>query len=46
MLNGFLKAHRPPKEPNKFKYTNEKMTRTAQDTNLSSDCPRLMWITP
>ncbi len=35
MLNGFLKAHRPPKVSNEMKFINEKMTWNTQDTNLS-----------
>ncbi len=36
MLNGFLKASRPPNVSNELKSTNEKVTWNTQDTNLSS----------
>ncbi len=39
MLNGFLKACRPPKVSNEMKCINEKMTWNTQDTNLSSYVP-------
>ncbi len=35
MLEGFLKACRPPKVKSEMKCTNEKMTWNTLDTNLS-----------